>query len=102
MRELTGWARLPTVMNDATHPRPLLMASAAIYRIRVQGTLDARLVSQLDGLNLSEEGRNLDPPVSVLVGRIIDQASLSGLLNTLYGMHLPLLSVNCIDVEESP
>jgi hypothetical protein len=76
------------------------MSSAAIYRIHVQGTLNARLISQLDGLNLSKESNDLDPPVSVLVGRIVDQASLLGLLNTLYGMHLPLLSVTCIDIEE--
>ena len=32
-------------------------------------------------------------------GRFVDQAALSGLLNSLYGFHLPLLSVDCLDVE---
>ena len=89
-------------MHESSPPYPLQMTSPAIYRIRVQGQLDAKLISQLDGLSLSEEGRNQEPPVSVLVGRIVDQASLSGLLQTLYGMHLPLLSVSCVDVEGPP
>ena len=46
----------------------------------------------------------LDPspdgiPESVLVARLIDQAALSGLLNALYEFHLPLISVECLDVE---
>ena len=30
--------------------------------------------------------------VTTLVGLLADQAALSGLLNTLYGLHLPVLS----------
>jgi hypothetical protein len=79
------------------------MSSPAIYRIRVCGKLDAGLAKRLDGLNLSEEpapdladgGR----PISVLVGRLVDQAALSGLLNSLYELHLPLISIDCLDVE---
>jgi hypothetical protein len=32
-----------------------------------------------------------------LVGRLADQAALFGVLNTLYGLHLPLLSVEYVD-----
>ncbi len=76
------------------------MSSPAIYRIRVRGELDAVLARRLDGLNLSEESAGDDGlPTSVLVGRFADQAALSGLLNGLYELHLPLVSVDCLDVD---
>jgi hypothetical protein len=77
------------------------MSSPAIYRIRVRGKLDAELARKLDGLNLSEEPASGDgnKPISILVGRLIDQAALSGLLVSLYELHLPLISIDCLDVE---
>jgi hypothetical protein len=33
---------------------------------------------------------------ATLVGRLADQAALLGVLNTLYGLHLPLLSVEYV------
>ena len=86
-------------MKEVIHA--LNMSSPAIYRIRVRGKLDADLARRLDGLNLSEESASDDPPVSVLVGRLIDQAALSGLLTSLYELHLPVISVDCLDVEEA-
>jgi hypothetical protein len=35
--------------------------------------------------------------VTILEGHLPDQAALSGILNTLYEMHLPLLSVENLD-----
>jgi hypothetical protein len=37
---------------------------------------------------------------ATLVGRLKDQAELSGVLNTLYELHLPLLSVEILSDEE--
>jgi hypothetical protein len=65
----------------------------------VVGTLDADLARRLDGVNLSEEAACDNMPISVLVGRMVDQAALSGLLNSLYGLHLPLISVDCLAAE---
>ena len=75
------------------------MSSPGVYRIRVRGKLDAHLAKRLDGLNLSEVSDADEMSISVLVGRMIDQAALSGLLNSLYELHLPLLSVDCLDVD---
>ena len=36
-------------------------------------------------------------PVTILVGHLTDQAMLSGVLNALYNLHLPLLSVENLD-----
>jgi len=35
--------------------------------------------------------------IGELVGYLIDQAALSGVLNALYDLHLPLLSVENLD-----
>jgi hypothetical protein len=36
-------------------------------------------------------------PVSTLIGRLLDQAALMGVLNTLHNYyHRPLLSVECV------
>ncbi len=35
--------------------------------------------------------------VTTLDGYLADQAALSGLLNTLYDLHMLLLSVECLD-----
>jgi hypothetical protein len=34
-----------------------------------------------------------------MVGRLADQAALSGILNSLYELHLPVLSAECVDSE---
>jgi len=75
----------------------LRVHSAAEYRIRVIGVLDAAWSDQLGGLAITRErhapnGR----AITTLRGRLLDQAALYGVLNTLYDLRLPLLSVECI------
>jgi hypothetical protein len=44
--------------------------------------------------------------VTTLIGRVKDQAELSGVLNTLYELHLPILSVKILaednDAQKDP
>lgn len=75
------------------------MSAPAVYRITVPGKLSEGLSRHLEGLNLSEITGSGGLPVCVLVGRLIDQAALCGLLNSLYDLQLPIISVECIDVE---
>lgn len=37
-----------------------------------------------------------------LVGQLLDQAALLGILNTLYDLHLPILSVTCLEAQRTP
>ena len=60
------------------------MCGPAIYRIRVQGKLDAKLADRLGGMQITEVCKTDQGPETILVGRILDQASLSGILNSLY------------------
>jgi len=39
------------------------------------------------------------PSVTIMVGHLTDQAALSGILNTLYELHMPLLTVENLDEE---
>lgn len=83
----------------STHDRKALkLWTEATYRICVQGLLDERYSDRLGGLTITQATDDDDAPVTTLYGRLIDQAALLGVLNTLYNMmHLPLLLVECVD-----
>ena len=85
------------MMSD---PKVIEFAGPASYRIVVQGALSAEWSDRLGGLAItaSREG-----PVSrtTLVGLIRDQAALAGVLETLYGLHLPILRVEQVEVNEA-
>ena len=63
------------------------------YEIRVQGRLDDRWSSWLDGLDLSRR----DDGTTVLSGPLPDQAALHGVLHKVGDLGLPLLSVTRTD-----
>ena len=71
------------------------MNEPAIYRIRVEGQLDSSWSDRMQGMNITE----LDDPEggTVLVGRLKDQSALSSVMNTLYELHLPVISVDCLE-----
>jgi len=63
------------------------------YRIRVRGFLDESWSERLAGLRITTDSRRDKSSVTALVGQVRDQAELAGVLNTLYELHLTLLSV---------
>ncbi len=69
----------------------------ATYRIVVQGVLSERWRDRLAGLAITTTHRPGEVARTTLVGRIRDQAELNGVLDTLYGLHLPIVSVETID-----
>jgi hypothetical protein len=68
----------------------------ATYRIKVQGYLDESRSEFLAGMTITTASQGDQGVVTILVGRLRDQAELSGVLNTLYEFHLPILSVECL------
>ena len=72
------------------------MSAPAIYRIRVRGRLNDALSDRLEGMFIENLARSDGKVESVLEGRLLDQAALSGVLNTLYELHLPVMSVDCL------
>ena len=67
--------------------------SPATYRIGVQGRIPARRCDRLEGMIITERSPEAESPVTTLSGELSDQAALAGVLNTLYELHLPVLSV---------
>ena len=72
------------------------MSGPAIYRIRVRGKLDANLADRLEGMHIENLAQSNGKVESVLEGSLLDQAALSGILNKLYDLHLPVMSVDCL------
>ena len=72
----------------------------AIYKIMVKGELNEDFSMRLGGMQISSEQRHGRYPVSVLIGKLSDQAELSGILNTLYEMHYIVLSVQVLGALE--
>ena len=63
------------------------------------GHLDASWSDRLAGMQITAHERADQTTVSTLVGRLRDQAELSGVLNNLYELHLPILKVEVVNGE---
>jgi hypothetical protein len=68
--------------------------SQAIYEIKVQGELDQSWEVYFKGLAVTpgSSGRQASP-ITTLVGPVIDQSALRGLLCKLWDLNLTLISV---------
>jgi hypothetical protein len=75
-----------------------MLTSPARYRIRVQGHLGAQWADWFAGFTLSWQ----EPGETVLVGQVVDQAALYGLLNALRDLGLPLLEVRRLEPGAAP
>ena len=72
----------------------------AVYEIKVQGDLMANWSDRLGGLQILVERPEGATPVSILIGQLQDQAALSGVLRSLYELHLPLISVKLLETTD--
>lgn len=80
---------------------PIDFAGPATYRIVVQGVLSDHWRDRVAGLTITTTRPPDQAPRTTLVGRIRDQAELNGVLDTLYGLHLPIIVVETVDARES-
>ncbi len=70
------------------------MQGPAVYRVRVQGNVPLDWAACLMDMNITVSNDD----ESTLVGRLPDQAALSGVLSSLYERQYPILSVECLEV----
>ena len=75
------------------------MHGPAIYEICVRGHLGEKWSDRLGGMQITATGgpSQEKEKETIIVGRFIDQAALLGVLNTLYELHFPVVSVDCVD-----
>lgn len=70
---------------------PLTLDHPAVYRIEVQGRINGDLGRWMERRKVElDEGGSA---VTAIVARVVDQAELHGILQALYALGLPLLSL---------
>lgn len=72
------------------------MEKGGIYRISVEGEVDENWSDQLGGMTITVHQEDDSSPTAILEGRLPDQAALSGVLEALYELHMPVLSVELL------
>ena len=85
-----------TVNSNEKHIR---IWTPATYHIEVVGHLAKSWSDRLAGMRITTRNRADQTPVTILTGRLRDQAELSGVLNSLYDLHLPILKVDVVTDE---
>jgi hypothetical protein len=87
-------------MPNSPYLKKLKLGEPAYYRIEVQGCLNENWSGRLAGMRITIRGREDNREVTTLSGRVRDQAELMGVLNSLYELHMSLLSVEIVSKEE--
>ena len=85
-------------MQKSSYLKRLTLGKSASYCIKVQGRLDETWSDRLAGMQIKTSSRG-DIKVTILSGHVRDQAELLGVLNSLYELHLPLLSLEILNKE---
>ncbi len=76
--------------------KDLSFTSRAQYIFRIQGYIDSSWSDRLGGLAISPGFNDDNKPITTLEGCLADQSELIGILNSIYAMHMPLLSVTFV------
>ncbi len=87
-------------MQESFIWKGIKLETPATYRILVQGSLDQAWSDRLGGMTITTHSKGNDVSVTALTGRLQDQAALSGVLNSLYELHLPILKVEMLQRGE--
>ena len=69
----------------------------AMYCITIKGLIDQRYAGYFGDMIISTEKKEEGQTTSKLTGSIKDQADLMGVLNALYNLHLPIVSIQTLD-----
>ena len=86
-------------MSKPRYRQAIHFEKPATFRILIQGHLDATWSENLSGLSITA-GVEDGVQVTTIAGRVADHAVLAGVLNTIYELRFPLLSVECLGAEE--
>jgi hypothetical protein len=84
-------------MSNSQFLENLKFEGPASYRIRTQGHLDDSWSDRLGGMVITRAFTADKQPMTILIGNLKDQSALSGVLNAIYDLHLPVISVEYLD-----
>ena len=87
-------------MSGEFDGKHLKLWTPATYRIEVEGVLEEIWADSVAGMCISTRKRADQSTVTTLTGLLRDQAELSGVLNGLYELHLPILSVKILTEDD--
>jgi hypothetical protein len=76
--------------------KPTQFDCPATYQITVLGRIDSSSSDVFGEMIICRSTVDAFPPVTTLKGDLRDQAALAGVLNTLYELHLTVISVLCL------
>ena len=85
-----------------SHPRygmDISFDGPATYRIIVKGRIDQLWSDDMGGMDIRIEGHQDETAITILSGQVRDQAELMGIMNSLYELHMTVLSVEHTAVE---
>ncbi len=85
-------------MNQTSGPE---FDGPAAYQITVRGLIAPAWSGRLEGMTINRLVLDDGTIFTVLTGELTDQAALSGVLNSLYELHLPLIAVNKLPLAGS-
>lgn len=80
-------------MTTSHDGRNVEFGGPANYRIVVQGLLGDNCRRRFAGMRIEVSRVDGEAPRTVLVGPVRDQAELRGVLDALYGLHMPVIAV---------
>ena len=71
----------------------------ATYRIVVKGRVDQLWSEDLGGMDIRIQDQEDQPAITILSGQVRDQAELMGIMNSLYELHMTVLTVEHAAVD---
>jgi len=75
-------------------PRPQMSDQARLYEVKIQGQLDEVWSDWFEGMEITTGEK-----ITMLCGRITDQAALRGILSKIWDLNLTVISVDSIEIE---
>lgn len=96
-----AWHLYAQAMNTKSPSKRDVFDNPSTYEICVQGVLHAEWSTRLEGMAIVTRVHEDGAPVTTLTGELADQAALAGVLDHLYSMRLPVLSVMRLESKGS-
>lgn len=82
-------------MSLSNNPMDIIFEGPATYRITVKGRINEHDSQYLGGMHVINNDNEVETKTTIITGEVKDQAELMGILNNIYELHIPILSMEC-------